>query len=82
MTDSGGLDLDQNFAVAGPVELHGFDGKRFSCLEGHGGANVHFVTLSTIASAALSSILPVGTLQGKTEWHLLGQGNMYPVGTT
>jgi len=41
VADAGGLDLDQNFALARPLELDGRYFQRFSCGGGDGGANIH-----------------------------------------
>jgi hypothetical protein len=44
MTDAGGLDLDQHFALARPVKLDGGDFQRLSGSDGNGGANVHGIS--------------------------------------
>jgi len=41
MADAGGLDLDQHFAFARPLELDGRYFQRLSCSGGDGGANIH-----------------------------------------
>jgi len=41
VADAGGLDLDQHFALARALELHGGNFQRLAGGNGDGGANVH-----------------------------------------
>ncbi len=44
VTDAGGLDLDQHFALARSIELDGGYFQRLSGGDGYGGANIHGIS--------------------------------------
>ena len=46
VADAGGLDLDQHFALARPLELDGGDFQRLAGGDGDGGANIHGIPRS------------------------------------